>query len=163
MLPGVFMHSTDSEECGKIFPIPGGKGMGITAYNNSGATTVVGGIYQIEVAQTVNAEAQVIACETTTFNVYTAIALEAIAALSICKFQISGIAEVLCDEQAGITAGKWLEVLNGALVATEDGAARTTVSLGILRDAVTQDEGDANNRIIKTVILTGEPHTIAAS
>jgi len=163
MLPGVLMHSVDTGECGKIFPIPEKKGMGITLYNNSGATTVVGGIYLIQVAQTADAEAQAVAVATTNFRVYTAIALEAVAVAAIGKFQISGLAEVLCDEQSGITAGKWLEVLNGTIVAVEDGAARTTVSIGILKDAVTADEGDANNRIIKTVVLTGEPHTIAAS
>jgi len=153
--------SVDRSLCGREYPIPEKGGMGITLYNATGAATAIGQPVMITYHQTAGREVQASAIATSAFAAKVAIALEVIASGAIGYFQTSGECEVLVADTAGVTAGKFLEVLGDATSFIEDGAVRTTVSCAVLRDAVASGEG-SGSPVLKTAILIGEQHTIAA-
>lgn len=149
-----------TEKCGIRYPIPERSGEAITAYNATGSALAKGDVVMLTYSNTSGRELSAATPATSTFPITTAVALAAVSAGSIGKFQITGKASVKCgDGTNAIAAGKFLEVLNGKKYAEEDGASRTTVSLGVLVDAVSAGESAA----LKNVILIGEQHTIAAS
>ena len=156
-------HTAGNDVCGIVFPLPDKKGEGVVAYNVTGSAVVVGQPVLLTYCQTAGREVSAAAPATMAFAVRVGIALEAIAAAAIGKFQISGLAEALVDDTSTLAAGRFLEVLNTGTYLVDDGATtRAATSVGVLKDAVTAAEG-SGSAVLKTVLMLPEGHTIAAS
>jgi len=154
---------SDKGDCGRVFPLPDKKGMAVTAYNATGSTFAVGQPVLLSPAYGANKELSALAPVTATYQCWVGICLESCAKFKIGKFQTIGIAKCLVADTNTLAVGAGLEVLNaGTYLVTDAATVLSTTCAGFLRDAVTAGEGNGSP-VLKTVVLNGQQHTIAAS
>ena len=161
---GEFVHGPVNNDLpGKIFSLPANRGMGITLY--TAGAVVKGQEKMISHTSVYGQEWQAVAAATNTTVIRRVVtALEDIAAGGIGKFQFEGICDaVLCSDAENVAAGRYLEVLNAITGLNDDGASRTVQSVGVLLEAIVQDEGGDDNLILKKVLLLGEACQIQAA
>ena len=159
---GSFQHSRDNVQCGVLFNVAG-HGAGITLFNDRATAIDKGEIvligYDPDGSAGLTQGMQALDIATSTFVVFTAVALESVAVDAIGYFQISGYcADADVDGTTDVAKGDFLEVLNTADAMIKAGTTRTLGSCAIALEAVT---ADADTSAI--VYLIGEAHTIEAT
>lgn len=158
---GKLVNSRDDVQVGIMFNTEG-NGMGISLFNDQATAIALGDIvlvgYDPDGTAGLTQGMQALAPATNTFNVYTAVAMEAVAVDAVGFFQLSGVCDAFIEGTTDVAAGDFLEVLNGENEYKKDGAARTTVSSAIALAAQA-----ANSNVLTSVYKIGEPHTIAAA
>jgi len=149
----------DLSQTGIKFDIPEKQGEGITAYNATGSTIALGDVLVLTYGYASGTEvnASTPATNTALFQ-YVVVAIEAIAAAAIGRFQMSGYCEAYVEGTTDVAAGDFLEALNTKNEFYKDGASRTVNSVARAVDAQA-----ANSNVLVTVFLLGERVNIAAS
>lgn len=161
----IHTHTVGCDEPGAIFPIPDKTGEGMAVYNATGGDLSEGEVvligYDDDTGQEVTAESPA----TAAFPVRTAVVLEdGIGDEEIGRVQISGKAKARVSDSGALSAGRCLEVVNGATTLTDDGGtSRSTTTAAILAEDVDADEDSDEAYVLKDVILLPEQHTIAGS
>ena len=159
---GSFQHSRDNVQCGVMFNVPG-NGLGVTLFNDRAVAIDKGEIvligYDPDGSAGLTQGMQALDIATSSFVIYTAVALEAVAVDEIGYFQVSGFcADADVDGTTDVAKGDFLEVLNGADGMIKAGTTRTLGSCAIALEAVVADADTSAE-----VYLIGEPHTIEAT
>jgi hypothetical protein len=164
MLFPIVQGPVDEARPGIGFNIPDKSGVGVTLYNAAAAAKG----QPFLVVPTVTADQEFTAGAPVTGEYSTVgqrmvvVAMDAYAAGTIGKYQISGICEVLIRDTASATAGHFIRVDNGETsFETTSGATQTVASVAMLVDAVTSAEG-SGSPVLKTAILLGIPTLITA-
>ena len=146
---------------GTLFDVPP-NGVGITLFNDQASAIALGDVvvvgYDPDGSNGYTQGMQALAAATSSFVVFTAVALEAVAVDVIGYFQITGVVDAFVEGTTDVAKGDFLEVLNGENEWKKDGAARTTVSGAV---ALAVQAADSN--VLTSVLLIGESHTIAAA
>ena len=110
-------------------------------FNNTGAATVIGDVYQATFSGDAAKNPTVIVCATATPTKNVAVAVEVIADQAFGWFAICGWVNASLEATGNITALHFLKLTSGtsALAFIEDGAAETTSSHAIAVLAITTD------------------------
>ena len=159
---GSFQHSRDRNQVGVTFNVPG-NGKGITLFNDRATAIDKGEIvligYDPDGTNGLLQGMQALDVATSTFVVFTAVALESVAVDAIGYFQVSGYcADADVDGTTDVAKGDFLEVINGADGMIKAGTSRTLGSCAIALEAVTADADTSAE-----VYLIGESHTIEST
>uniref|UniRef100_A0A6M3XXE5 Uncharacterized protein n=1 Tax=viral metagenome TaxID=1070528 RepID=A0A6M3XXE5_9ZZZZ len=148
-----------NEACGAKFSIPEKNGEGIVLY--SASAVVLGVVRILTYSNTANKEYVASAPGTiTTRGVRTVVALEALAAAGLSKWQTSGLAEADCA--TGIAAGDYLELGGTDDEFEVDGTTGSTTQTD-QSAAIAVDANASGANAVGTVLLIDEIHEIAAA
>jgi len=108
---------------GRVFTLPGNRGMGITLYS-AGAVTK-GQPMMVDFSSTADQEVRAVAPATMASQRLVVIALEAVAAATVGKFQFQGKC-LDCDVETGVAAGDRLQLTNAETALEVDGSTTST-------------------------------------
>uniref|UniRef100_A0A6M3L4U1 Uncharacterized protein n=1 Tax=viral metagenome TaxID=1070528 RepID=A0A6M3L4U1_9ZZZZ len=148
-----------NEACGATFSIPEKNGEGIVLY--SASAVVLGVVRVLTYSNTANKEYVASAAATlTSRGVKKVVALEALAAAGLSKWQTSGLAEADCA--TGVAAGDYLEIINGGDELICDGTTGSTTQSD-QSAAICVDANASGANAVGTVLLIDEPTEVAAS
>ena len=158
---GKHVNSRDNVQVGIMFNTEG-NGQGISLFNDQASVIALGDVvligYDPDGTNGLLQGMQALAPATSTFVVYTAIAMESVAVDDVGYFQISGVCQAFIDGTADVVAGDFLEVLNGTNELIKAGTSRTLGSSAIALEAQATD-----SNVLKSIYKFGEAHTIEAT
>jgi len=148
-----------NEACGAKFSIPEKNGEGIVLYSASAVT--LGEVRVLTYDEAANKEYVAGAAATVTSRGNKkVVALEALAAAGLSKWQTSGLAEA--DVATGAAAGDYLEITNTADEFVVDGSTGSTIQTD-QSSAICVDANASGANAVGTVLLIDEPTEVATS